>query len=60
MEDIVHIRLLFVAGLLVMAGVLTLLAYTIERIGERVRTGRARSSSAARRTVKRIPVGETR
>jgi hypothetical protein len=43
-----------------MAGVLTLLAYTIERIGERVRTGRARSSSAARRTVKRIPVGETR
>jgi hypothetical protein len=60
MEDIVQIRLLFVAGLLVMAGVLALLAYTIERLGERIRIGRVRSSSDARRTVKRIPVGGTR
>ena len=56
MEDIVQIRLLFVAALLVMAGVLTLLAYAIERLGERLRTGRARASSTARRTVKHIPV----
>jgi hypothetical protein len=60
MEDIVQIRLLFVAALLVMAGVLTLLAYAIERLGERLRTGRARASRIGRRTVKHIPVRGTR
>ena len=60
MEDIVQIRLLFVAGLLVMAGMLTLLAYTIERLEERLRIGRVRSPSAARRPARRIPVGGTR
>jgi len=62
MEDIVRIKLLFVAGLAVMSGMVTLLAYVIARLGDAVRTraGRARPTTATRRVVKNIPVRGTR
>lgn len=62
MEDIVQIRLLFVAGLLVMSGVVVLLAYAGARVGDWVR-GRmelARPTAVRRRPVKNIPVRGTR
>lgn len=62
MEDIVHIRLLFVAGLLVMAGVMALLAFAAARLGDwlRARGRRTRPSMGARQTVTDIPVKGTR
>jgi hypothetical protein len=62
MEDIVHIRLLFVAGLLGMAGVMALLASAAARFGEwlRARAGRARPSVVIRQTGKDIPMRGTR
>ena len=58
MEDIVQIRLLFVAGLLVLSGMALILAYAIARLGEwdRGRVGHARSRPA----IKDIPVRGTR
>lgn len=62
MEDIVQIRLLFVAGLLVMAGVMVLLAYAIAGAGDWLRAcaGRARPAGVTRRTVKSVPARGTR
>jgi len=62
MEDIVQIRIVFVAGLLVMAGVLALLAFATVRLGEwlRARAGRTRPYRAARHTVKDFPMRGTR
>lgn len=58
MEDIVHIRLLFVVGLLVMAGVIALLASAIASLGDslRARGARPRPPMVTRQTVKDIPV----
>jgi hypothetical protein len=58
MEDIVQIRIGFVVGLLVMAGVLALLASATVRLGDwlRARAGRTRPSMGARQTVKDIPM----
>jgi hypothetical protein len=58
MEDIVLMKLLFLAGLLVLSGMALIFAYVIARLGEwgRVRVGRARS----RPTIKDIPVRGTR
>jgi archaellum component FlaG (FlaF/FlaG flagellin family) len=62
MEDIVQIRLLFVAGLLVMAGVMALLASATVRLGEwlRARAGRTRPPMMARQSGKNIPARGTR
>lgn len=62
MEDIVQIRIGFVVGLLVMAGVLALLAFATVRLGDwlRARGGRTRPYMAARHTVKDIPMRGTR
>lgn len=62
MEDIVQIRIVFVVGLLVMAGVLALLAFATVRLGDwlRARAERTRPSMAARQTVKDIPMRGTR
>ncbi len=62
MEDIVQIKLLFVAALLVMSGIVALLAYAVARLGEwlRARAGRARRPAVTRRPVKNIPVRGTR
>ncbi|HEX9747803.1 MAG TPA: hypothetical protein VGB86_05290 [Methylomirabilota bacterium] len=62
MEDIVHIRLLFVAGLLVMSGVMALLALATLRLGDwlRARAGRTRPAMGARQTAKDIPMRGTR
>ena len=62
MEDIVHIRLLFVAGLVVVAGVMVLLAYAIARAGDWLRAcaGRARPAGVTHGTVKSVPVRGTR
>ena len=62
MEDIVHVKLLFVAAVLVMSGIVTLLAYAIARLGDwlRARAGRARRSTGTRRPVKQIPARGTR
>lgn len=62
MEDIVQIRLLFVAGLLVMSVMAGLLAYAGARAGDwlRARAGRARPAGVTRRTVKNVPVRGTR
>jgi hypothetical protein len=58
MEDIVHLRLLFVAGLLVMSGVMAMLAVAIAWLGDWLR---ARSAGVRPRyRVKDIPVGGTR
>jgi hypothetical protein len=59
MEHIVYMRLLFVAGLLVMSGVMALLALAIAWLGE---WGRARSARVqpVRPRVTDIPVGGTR
>ena len=56
MEDIVQIRIVFVVGLLVMAGVLALLAFATVRLGDwlRARAGRTRPSMGARQTVKNM------
>ena len=59
MEDIVYMRLLFVAGLLVMSGVMALFALAITWLGEWVRARSARIQPARPR-VKDIPVGGTR
>lgn len=59
MEDIVFMRLLFVAGLLLMSGVMALLALATTWLGDRVRA-RAARVQPARPRVKRIPVGGTR
>jgi hypothetical protein len=59
MEDIVYMRLLFVAGLLVMSGVMALLALAITWLGEWVRPRSARIHPVRPR-VKDIPVGGTR
>lgn len=58
MEDIVLMKVLFLAGLLVLSGIALGLAYVIARLGEwgRVRVGRVRS----RPTIKDIPVRGTR
>lgn len=58
MEDIVQIRLLFVAGLLVLSGMALILAYVTARLGEwgRVRVGR----EGSRPVIKDIPVRGTR
>jgi len=58
MEDIVQIRLVFVVGLLVMAGVMALLVSATVRLGDwlRARAGRTRPSMGARQTVKDIPM----
>ena len=62
MEDIVQIRIVFVAGLLVMSGVLAVLASATVRLGEwlRARAGRARPAMGARQAVKDIPMRGTR
>ena len=62
MEDIVQIRIGFVVGLLVMAGVLALLAFATVGLGDwlRVRGGRTRPYMAARQTGKDIPMRGTR
>ena len=62
MEDIVQIRIVFVVGLLVMAGVLALLAFGTVRLGDwlRARAGRTQPYMAARHTVKDIPMRGTR
>ena len=62
MEDIVHIRLLFVAGLLVMSAGMALLAFATARLGDWLqgRAGRTRPYMAARHTVKDIPMRGTR
>ncbi len=59
MEDIVYMRLLFVAGLLVMSGVMALLALAIGSLGEWVR-GRSARVQPVRPRVNDIPVGGTR
>ena len=58
MEDIVLMRLLFLAGLLVLSGMALIFAYAVVRRGEwgRVRVGHARSRPA----IKDIPVRGTR
>ena len=62
MEDIVHIRLLFVAGLLVMSVGMALLAFAPARLGDRLRAraGRPRPAMGARQTAKDIPMRGTR
>ena len=57
MEDIVLMKLLFLAGLLVLSGMALIFAYVIARLGElgRLRVGRARSRPA----IKDIPVRGT-
>jgi len=62
MEDIVHIRLLFVAGLLVMSAGMALLAFATARLGDwlRARAGRTRPAMGARQTAKDIPMRGTR
>jgi hypothetical protein len=62
MEDIVQIKLLFVAGVLGMAGVMALLATAVVRLGEwlRARAGRPRPSVVVRQTGKNIPARGTR
>lgn len=59
MEDIVYMRLLFVAGLLVMSGVMALLAVAVAWLEEWVRARSARIQPVRPR-VKDIPVGGTR
>jgi hypothetical protein len=59
MENIVYMRLLFVAGLLVMSGVMALLALAIVWLGEWARA-RAARVQPVRPRVKDIPVGGTR
>jgi hypothetical protein len=58
MEDIVTMKLLFLAGLLVLSGMALIFAYVIARLGEwgRGRVGRAWSRPA----IKDIPVRGTR
>ena len=60
MEDIVFMRLLFVAGLLLMSGVMALLALAITWLGEEWVRARSAPVRPARPRVKRIPVGGTR
>jgi hypothetical protein len=62
MEDIVQIRLLFVAGVLVMFGVVAPLAYAVAHLVDwvRARAGRARPATRARRTVNEMPARGTR
>jgi hypothetical protein len=56
MEDIVTMKLLFLAGLLVLSGMALIFAYVIARLGEWGRVGRAWSRPA----IKDIPVRGTR
>ncbi len=56
MEDIVLIKVLFVAGLFVLSGVALIAAHAIARIAEWARVGRA----TPRRPMKDIPVRGTR
>jgi len=60
MEDIAYMRLLFVAGLLVMSGVMALLALAITWLGEEWVRARSERIQPARPRVKDIPVGGTR
>ena len=62
MEDIVQIRIGFVVGLLMMAGVLALLASAVVGLRKwlRARAGRARPSMIVRQTGKNLPVRGTR
>jgi hypothetical protein len=62
MEDIVQIRLLFVAGVLVMFGVVAPLPYAVARLVDwlRARAERARPATRARRTVSEMPARGTR
>lgn len=59
MQDIIWIKLLFVAGLLVMSGVLALLAYGIVRLEER-QEARGRAVRPPQRSMKNMPLGGTR
>jgi len=59
MEDIVYMRLLFVAGLLVMSGVMATLALAIAQLGDWVRARSVRVRPARHR-VEDIPVGGPR
>jgi hypothetical protein len=60
MDDIVHLRLLFVVGLVVMAAGLALLAYVIEWL-ESGRAARGRERvSPVRATAKDVAVGRAR
>jgi hypothetical protein len=63
MEDIVQIRLLFVAGLLALSGMLGFVAYAIGRWSDRFRARgaeRGRPEAVRRPTVKNVPLRGTR
>jgi len=62
MEDIIHMRLLFVAGVLGMAGVMALLATAVVRLRDwvRARAERPRPSVVVRQAGKNIPARGTR
>ena len=62
MDEMVLIKVLFLAGLLALSGVTLLLAHAIGRLGEwrDARTGRARPARVERQTVKQVPARGTR
>jgi hypothetical protein len=61
MEEIVEIRLLFVAGLLVMSAVVASIAHALEWLGSgRRMDGAGERSAAPGRIAKEIPLGGTR
>ncbi|HSL47507.1 MAG TPA: hypothetical protein VK878_00480 [Candidatus Deferrimicrobiaceae bacterium] len=62
MDEMVLIKVLFLAGLLALSGVMLLLAHAIGRLGEwrDARTGRARPARVERQSVKQVPARGTR
>jgi len=60
MEDIVQIRLMFVAGVLAIGGVTALLSYAIGELQSRLAARDGRSTITARRRVKDTPLRGTR
>jgi hypothetical protein len=60
MDEIVHMRLLFVVALVVMAAVLTLLACGVEWLASRRMARRQGSVSRIRTTARDVAVGRAR
>ncbi len=60
MEDIVQIRIVFVVGLLMMAGVLALLASAVVWLGEWLRARAGRARPVVRRAGQNLPARGTR
>ncbi len=60
MEDIVQIRIVFVVGLLMMAGVLALLVFAVVWLGEWLRARAGHARPAVRGTGQSLPARGTR